>query len=185
MSLSDSDIFYKASKKSKADDIYVDSALFTTSTPSKMDNITDSAFMTRNLMALHKKILDSDLVPNYSHNNENSSSESTNYSYHGGAKMSTGDSTGFSTMDLPINYSESTLTDTSALRSAMEYAYKDMPDVEYLSATSSETSSDSSSTEPPKKRKTSRTKPKKATPKKTIPKKTIVKKAKKTIPKKK
>lgn len=202
MSLKEADIFLKPSKKSKlVDDITVDSALFTTSTPSKMDNISDSAFMTKNLMALHKKILDSDLLPdNYSdyRNTSESLSATTNYSHHGGAKTSTGLSTGLSTMDLPINYSESTLTDTSALRSAMEYAYKDMPDVEYCSATSSDSSTsvtDSTdsvtsvtsvtSVKPPKKRKVSRTKPKKPV-KKSAPKKTIVKRAnsKKRAPKK-
>lgn len=198
-SLVNTDIFVKSSKKNKFDDITVNSSLFTTSTPSKMDDISDSAFMAKSLVSLHKKVLDSDLIPT-------DYSESTNYSQYGG-KMSSGQSTGLSTMDLPINYSESTFTDTSALRSAMEYAYKNIPDVEYPStstnssssesesssseSSSSESESESSTTiDLPKTRKISRSKPKKAKkpnkPKENVVKKVAVKKAssKKKVPKK-
>ncbi len=215
MSKIDTDIFLKSSAK---DDINVSSSLFTTTTPSKLGNFipdtTDSAYITKDIIKLHKKILDSDLIPELAQSETQSYSQSQ--SQHGGA------SSAIDTLDLPINYSESSFTDTSALRSAMKYAYGELiPDAGYSNSSSQSSSSSSSSsqtssssqssstsqsnssspkrvqrrTTPKKtaiKRKTSikksvtKTAPKKQTPKKRISKKTTPKETtKKTTPKKK
>lgn len=155
------DIFLKSPKKGISD-MNISSSLFTESTPSKFYDVTDSAFITKDLMHIHKKLLDSDLIPSHS--------ESTNYSQYsqyGAGKNSIGDSTGMSTMELPINYSESSDTNTSALKSAMEYAYKEViPYANFSGTSSSESESSSSSSsslpKPKPKRKVSRTTKQKA-----------------------
>ena len=126
------DIFLK-SKKNNTTDINVSSSLFTTSTPSKFNDLTDSAFITRQLIDIHKKLLDSDLIPSHDNKTEqiHSHTNSTDYSQYGGGKYSSGSSPGQSTMELPINYSDiSETTDSSAMRSAMKYAYKDISNFE-------------------------------------------------------
>ena len=58
------DIFLKSPKKSDTggiNSINISSSLFTESTPSKFYDGTDSAFITKDLMHIHKKLLDSDL----------------------------------------------------------------------------------------------------------------------------
>jgi hypothetical protein len=171
------DIFLKSSKRSVIDNINkidISSSLFTESTPSKFYDATDSAFITKDLMHIHKKLLDIDLIPSQTNNSINSvnssnsvktNRESTHYSQYsqyGAGKNSIGDSTGMSTMRLPINYSESTNTDTDALRSAMEYAYKEVvPYANFSSTSEADNSSSSSSSEPvPPPRKVSRIKTK-------------------------
>lgn len=200
----DTDIFLKSlTKDPMEDDINVSSSLFTTTTPSKLGKLipdtTDSAYITKDIIKLHKKILDSDLIP-----------ESYSQSH---SSQTGGATSAMSTADLPINYSESSMTDSSAMRSAMKYAYHDLiPDAKYStpsssqysssssnsSTSSSSSSSSSTSSSEPKKTKQYRTvhkksipkkktTSKKTTPKKTTPKKTVSKKttSKKTIPKKK
>ena len=115
------DIFLKSPKKSNISNISnidISSSLFTESTPSKFYDATDSAFITKDLMHIHKKLLDSDVIPSQTNKSINSSKSDNNngesthysqYSQYGAGKNSIGDSTGMSTMRLPINYSESTI----------------------------------------------------------------------------
>jgi len=176
MSESNTDIFIKSS--SKDTDIIVSSSLFTETTPSKLGNIiqntSDSDYITKDIIKLHKKVLDSELIPQFSTISESS------VSLHGGY------SSAYSTIDLPINYSESSMTDSSALRSAMKYAYYDIiPDANYSSQSSSESSSCESETTPKKPKKAKNPKIARAAPKKVIKKTPLKKKtSNKKAPKK-
>ena len=127
------DIFYKASTPSKGfdyDDILVSSSLFTSETPDKntMNDITDSAYLNRRLMKLHKSVFDSDFMPN----------NITEASQTGGKKTETD--------RLPI-ISESTYT-----ASPYEYSSRSSTSSSSYTSSSETESSSSSSPPPPKKR---------------------------------
>jgi hypothetical protein len=92
------DIFYKLNTSSQkriedSNNFTISSSLFTSSTPSKTNiNISDSAYLNKKLMSLHKFVLDSDSMKNSDQTQQGAGSQN----------MTT------DTRDIPINYSEST-----------------------------------------------------------------------------
>ena len=175
------DIFYKASNKKKpVDDVYVSSSIFTSSTPSKqvpaINDNTESAFINKKLMNIHKNILESDFLPI-------NNTETDSVKFHSGGKSSKYTS---ETIDIPINYSESSVTTTTVISPynyGPEYGYESESGSSSSTSSRSQTTSQSqtsqsqTSSHTTEVRKQSRQKPKKKTaPKKATPKKPTPKK---------
>lgn len=105
------DIFYKSSKKKANDDISISSSLFTSITPNNQfrNDLTDSSYLNEKLSNLHNKILESeftttnDSYTDDSYTDDSYTNKSSNQS--GGQNYYTTE-----TRDLPINYSESSVS---------------------------------------------------------------------------
>lgn len=121
------DIFYKTSNKdkTKSDDFFISSSLFTSSTPNKqaINEITESAYLNKKLMKIHERVLDSEFLPigNISKSpktaaniiesdsviNNSSITQSQQSVQSGGNKYNKYTT---ETNEIPINYSESTMS---------------------------------------------------------------------------
>jgi len=137
------DIFFHSPQNKNITDnsFIVSSSLFTTSTPNKqiVNDVSDTSYINNRLMNIHNKIMDTEFLPISNTDIESASVQS------GGQASTT------QTRALPINYSESTLSDSSQ---DFEYGIGEIEDeTESSSESSSPTNSSEDSDEPVKRKK--------------------------------
>ena len=134
------DIFFHSPQNKNITDnsFIVSSSLFTTSTPNKqiVNDVSDTSYINNRLMNIHNKIMDTEFLPISNTDIESASVQS------GGQASTT------HTRALPINYSDSTLSDSSQ---DFEYGIGEIEDeTESSSESSSPTNSSEDSDEPVK-----------------------------------